>query len=361
MHTMKIPTEILCGPIASFLDRTSINNLLLTSKVVKNHLEMMPRWPWPDAARFFNQGYAKRIQFSPNGQWLAYSDMRGVVTLWGRRKGRCRGERTCLDWINLLTFSASSTWLACANSMKETIVLCHLPSGSWVSPIKGLVNKQSMMFVNETLCIACECGIMLWKVENSDWPTMIKDETLSEISPFRMLHMNTLFKYLSPVNSIEPTLAGACNDNQIHIWNLKAETHAILLSLEAEGRRRYIMAMSQLHHELANDLLAVAVKCISTRSTCIELWSALDNSLKRKIPLDYNLRLSSMVMVSEDCWVAADSAIDQVRIWRDGSHYACCVANPTRMDFTIYGATIAWIGRGSMLWLRNLDTLAGDG
>jgi WD40 repeat protein len=362
MAAMEIPTELLCGPIASFLDRTSINNLLLTSKVIYNQLQLVPCWPWPDAARFFNQGYSKRIQFSPNGQWLAYSDMRGRVSLWERQKGRCStNERTSLDWINLLTFSASSTWLACGNTINEMILLCHLPSETWVMvPVKGQSNMQSMTFVNERLCISCGCGIMMWNLANKEWPTMGIDETLSETSPFRFLHMDTLFKCLSPINWIEPTLAASSNENQIHVWNLRHDTHTILLSPEAKGSRRHIMAMSQIGHEIENGCLAVAVKCLTTRSAFIELWSCIDNTLRKQIPLDYNLHVSSMVMANEESWIVADNAIDQVRIWRRGKHYACCVANPTRMDFTVHGTTIAWIGRGSMLWLRNLDTLVAD-
>jgi hypothetical protein len=230
-----------------------------------------------------------------------------------------------------------------------------------------------MTFVNERLCISCGCGIMMWNLANIEWSTMGIDETLSETSPFRVLHTDTLFKCLSPINWIEPTLAASSSENQIyiwnlrhdennqiHVWNLRHDTHTILLSPEAKGSRRHIMAMSQIGHEIDNGSLAVAVKCLTTRSAFIELWSCIDNTLRKQILLDYNLHVSSMVMANEESWIVADSTIDQVLIWRRGMHYACCVANPTRMDFTVHGTTIAWIARGSMLWLRNLDTLADD-
>eukprot|EP00980_Cylindrotheca_fusiformis_P007025 scaffold1475_cov111-Cylindrotheca_fusiformis.AAC.4 len=363
---MDIPIDLLCGPVASFLDRASINNLLLTSKVVKHQLEVMPMiWPWPNAARFFNQAYAKRILFSPNGQWLVYSDMRGGVSLWERRKGKYRSEETSLDWINLLSFSASSTWLACANTMDEGILLFHFPSQAWLPPVKGKVNMQSMTFVDETLCIAGDSGVLIWNLGDTDLPTMLleNNEGLSESSPFRLLQLEGSFKFLSPINGIEPMLGAASNDNQLHVWNLRDASHSFLLSPEATGHRRSIMAISQVHSsscsydESSNGYLAAAVRCMTTRSAFIELWSCIDNTRMKKIPLDYNLRMSSMVMMNHDSWAIADTTIDQVRIWRNEVHYACCIANPTRMDVTLFGTTIAWIGRGSMLWLRNLDTL----
>lgn len=359
---MNIPIDLLCGDIASYLDRKSINSLQLVSKDIHDILKRTVSFPWPEAVRFFNHGYSKCIEFTPNGKWLVYADMNGVATIWERHKGKFAEEQSCLDWISLMTISASSTWLACANTIDDTIALYHFPTSTWHESIKCKANMNDMIFVHDILCVSTNSDILILDVNNID--VITSDEILDyDASPsaFRLLHHGG-FKNMTPVHWVEPILAAADSEHHVHVWVLDRKDcgHRILCQADAiDETHRYVVAMSAVGDGTPNGKLAMAGWCYATKKSFIDLWSCTEPTAARRIPIDHKISVSSLVMVSETSWVIADSAIDQVRIWRNFRHYTRCHANPTRMDFTLYKSTIAWIGRGSTLWLRDLDTLGG--
>ncbi|CAJ1948333.1 unnamed protein product [Cylindrotheca closterium] len=360
---MSIPIDLLCGDIASYLDRKSINSLQLASKDIHDILKRTACFPWPDSVRFFNQAYSKCIMFAPNGKWLVYADMNGIITIWERHKGKFADEQSSLDWISLLTISASSTWLACANTIDDKVAIYHLPTATWHESVKCQSNMNSMVFVHDILCVTTKTGIGILDVNNAT-PSS-GDEVLGDCgaspSAFRLLHEGT-FKFMTPVHWVEPILAAADMDHQVHLWVLdknRTDGHRILCHADSiDATHRYVVSMSAIGDGgVPNGNLAVAGWCYATKTSFIDLWSCTESALIRRIPIDHKIHVSSLVMVSKTSWVIADGAIDQVRVWRNFRHYARCQANPTRMAFTLYKSTIAWIGRGSTLWLRDLDTL----
>ncbi|KAL3935592.1 MAG: hypothetical protein SGBAC_008916 [Bacillariaceae sp.] len=355
---MNIPIDLLCGDISSYLDRKSLNSLQLASKDIHDILKRNACFPWPEAVRFFNRAYARRILFSPNGKWLIYSNMNGVITIWERYEGKFAEEQSSLDWVSLLAISATSNYLACANTIDDTIEFYHLPTATWHEPVKCQANMNAMIFVQDILCVSTNTGILILDVNDVD---TITDEALDcggSPSAFRLLHEGR-FKFMTPVHWVEPILAAADNNHEVHTWVLdKMDGHRVLCHADSiDETRRYVVAMSAVGDGAPNGNLAVAGWCYATKTSFIDLWLCTESTAIQRIPIDHKIHVSSFVMLNETSWIIADGAVDQVRIWRNFRHYARCVANPTRMDFTVYRSTIAWIGRGSTLWLRDLDTL----
>ena len=163
---MNIPIDLLGGPIASYLDRESMNSLQLASKDIRDILQRSATFPWPEAVRFFNQAYAKKIMFSPNGKWLVYADTNGVITVWDQYKGKLAEEHSSLDWISLMAISGSSTWVACANTIDDNIVLYHLPTSMWHVPIKCQKSMNYLVFVHDILCVSTNTGILILNLNN---------------------------------------------------------------------------------------------------------------------------------------------------------------------------------------------------
>ena len=85
-----LPLDIICGPIASYLDRCSFNNLGLCCRSVKSKLDELPlnEIQWPDTCRLFLHSYARCFAFSNDGCWLCCGDMQGNITLWNRKYGK---------------------------------------------------------------------------------------------------------------------------------------------------------------------------------------------------------------------------------------------------------------------------------
>ena len=255
-------------------------------------------------------------------------------------------------------------------------------------------NVKSMVFVQKTLCISCESGILIWNLMEEEKEEVKGGEESESIlyyttylSPqFSFLHQKknkTWYQHLTCVNNVkEPTLAAvSSSDNLVHVWNLQTKKHDIIaLENEDEGdrqsgynnnnngrrqKRRQILGLSSIRHSTkspsssSSSSLAIAIKCITTQTECIELWSCTDLLTRiMAIPLPYNLKISSFVMIDEgSSWIIADSTYDKIRVFRNGEYDFCLIANPNRMDFSHNGGMIAWIGRGSNIYLQKLETL----
>jgi WD40 repeat protein len=336
---MELPIELVCGPIASFLDRTSINQLQLTCKSVCEyvHLQCCQSFPWPNKALFIHRNYARRLAFSTDGQWLVCCDMGGALTFWNREQGYTRVWKTDLGWLNLLNVSA--THVVCGNTESKIVVMYDLQAEVCQSIFEHPKSVQKLLLVNEYLycCLDGKKEIVIWSVEDA-------------VTPLKIVSMDVSVKDMVPLLDRDQ-FAIWTSDQQVQIWNLDADSREEALPLDRGGN---ILALAA--HK---NLLAVATKkSPGIRRIYMEFW--LNRIRVRQVPMYQHTHITSMRLIDEHTWVTADATRDLLMIWCKDQCKFRLAGNPMRLELTTHDKLVAWIGRGSTIWLRDVHQLDDD-
>jgi WD40 repeat protein len=352
---MELPVDLLCGPIASFLDRTGINRLGLTCKVVHQHLLLQPL-PWPTAARFFFPHYARVLAFSPDGQWLACGGRQ--ITLWNREQRSDNTNWTIADpgsWINLLTFSSSSLWLVYGNSKSPLVCVYHMKTmvRHWL--LHSMPVKKLLVDDDDVLYTLTENDLSLRKLgEINNFETQVQCLCTEVVVKDMALIASPSS---SPNDSSTVVLALWTEHNQILLWNLNRDYKEPLPLADGVDILALLSSM--------DGSLAVVTKPSGTRSISLELWSSANDNNKKswicqqRIPLEQHSHVTSMILIDKHTWVTADASWDTLLVWRnEGECVGSLGANFNRLGFACRGEQLAWIGCGSTVWLRDLRDFA---
>jgi hypothetical protein len=67
-----------------------------------------------------------------------------------------------------------------------------------------------------------------------------------------------------------------------------------------------------------------------------------------------------MRLIDEHTWVTADATRDLLMIWCKDQCKFRLAGNPMRLELTTNDKLVAWIGRGSTIWLRDVHQLDDD-
>jgi WD40 repeat protein len=278
---------------------------------------------------------------------LACGDTSGQVTLWNREKGEGEVWRTDLLWINEL--ACSSSWLACGNTESETIQVYQFSTGSSRSITIPSNNSsrgvQKIIFVEELLYCLNEKELFVWKLEEEDTTGILA-------TPVKVLHPEVAVNDL--VQVFPDVLAIRSSDHRVYLWNLQTNS---LQQLPIEDGLDTLAVSSVPRRE---DMLAIATRTPqdTTSPISLELWSSVEQEewiRIRKVPLDQHSRhLTSIVLMNDHTWITVDTSWDQISVWHKDKCVRSLVGNPTRLEYACHGTYVAWIGRGSTVWLKDI-------
>ena len=364
---MDLPIDLLCGPIAAYLDRLSINNILSTSKQVNRQLRRsLPCFPWPTRARFFIPTFARKIVFSKSGEWLACGDARGQITLWNQNKGGpIKVWNSSFQWVNELC--ASSSFLAYGNRDSEHVELYHFETEktTTISLSTGILRR--LLFIDEVLYCLCGKEMTTWTLccptsddgEDGDSEDD-DDESIIRCIPTQLFQSEVS---ISDIVSLSPELLAIKTiDHRAYLWDLK---HDIQQEIPVE-KDMYVLAIAAVPRR--PDLVAISTKPhgVARRNVSLEFWSLKQQDLvhftrNRKISLEEHSHLTSMILLDEQIWITVDTSWDQILVWYKDRCVRSLVGNPTRLECASHSWWLSWIGRGSTVWVQDIRNFCDNG
>lgn len=103
-------------------------------------------------------------------------------------------------------------------------------------------------------------------------------------------------------------------------------------------------ATSSSIHETTVDHDEHALACTSSSLQFVQHYS-LEKHLSH---------ITSIQLINANTWAVADTTWDQLLVFHRGHCVQSLVGNPMRLELASQGTNLAWIGRGSTVWMRDL-------
>jgi hypothetical protein len=195
-QNLLLPLEILCGPIASCLDRGSFNSLGLTCRAVhqrlfeqddiigdannNNNTNYFCGCPWPTVACLFLPSFARCLAFSSCSRWLACGDMEGQVTFWNRKTGKSDIVwRPCAGRISPTTTDDDDgnddddDDTDTANITEDVVQLPHIATIGWINLIV-IWKKEWVVCSNTESNVVYFYNIRTQQQETKTFPQLVR-------------------------------------------------------------------------------------------------------------------------------------------------------------------------------------------